>query len=624
MPNLESDEYTINIKTVANTTGAKEATASLNNVQKGAKDVEEQSRITGGAFGGLVGQFALGNIAANAAVSAFGYVKNQFHDVFQAANDYNQTQAQLNAVLKSTHEAAGLNIQDLGDESDALARITTFSKEQIGASQALLLTFTDIRHAIAQEAQPAILNVATAMHEDLQSATVQVGKALNDPVTGLNALHRIGVTFNDTQKEMIKNFVATGDKAKAQQIILNELNKEFGGSAQAQAQTYAGRMQILKNNMDEAKASIGNAIEKGVQPLAASLASFVSTEGFSKFVKNMSDTISRDLPKAFKLLGEAIRDTIDVIKTLIEFYEHHREMVKLGIEIILAFVVAFKTVQTIIGIINAVKAAWIGLTALMEMNPIILIITAIIAIGLLLMMHWKQVSKVAEQIWHDVAGFFTGLWHDITSIFDSVVNTIKNHWQLILAVITGPVGLIVYFVTSHFQQILDFIRGIGQRIVGVVTGFGSLLFNAGKDIINGLIHGMESMVGAVTDKVKSIGKGIEDTAKKILKIFSPSHVFADIGINVGQGLIQGMSSTTTEVNNTSAALASSAITGANAALSSGPVTNNSVSTVNSSNASTTIGQIVVNTPEAAQALFQMLNNDTILARRGLTPVQGAL
>ena len=98
------------------------------------------------------------------------------------------------------------------------------------------------------------------MGGDLQGATLQVGKALQDPTTGMLALRRAGVSFSVSQQEVIKNLQATGDLAGAQSLILAELNKEFGGSAQADANTYAGQMMILKHEFANVKEEIGGIV----------------------------------------------------------------------------------------------------------------------------------------------------------------------------------------------------------------------------------------------------------------------------------------------------------------------------------------------------------------------------
>lgn len=178
----------------------------------------------------------------------------------EAAADAQKVDAQLEAVLKSTSHAAGLLTEDLKAQADALSKLTTFDDDAVKSTQALLLTFTSIKGAVFNEAIPTIMDMSVALGQDLKSSAIQVGKALQDPINGITALSRVGVNFSDAQKEVITNLVETGKVAEAQRLILKELNVEFGGSAQAQAETYAGRLQQLKNRYSELQEAIGVAL----------------------------------------------------------------------------------------------------------------------------------------------------------------------------------------------------------------------------------------------------------------------------------------------------------------------------------------------------------------------------
>lgn len=67
------------------------------------------------------------------------------------------------------------------------------------------------------------------------------------------------------------------------------------------------------------------------------------------------------------------------------------------------------------------------------------------------------------------------------------------------------------------------------------------LVSVGKHIIQGLINGIGSMMGAVTDKVRSIATGVSSTIKKALDIRSPSRVTTKLGEHTGQGFVNGIS-----------------------------------------------------------------------------------
>lgn len=159
--------------------------------------------------------------------------------------------AQLGAVLKSTSGAAGKTMADLERMGDALQKTTIYGDEATHSAQALLLTFTNIKGGVFDQATRTVLDMSTALGQDLKQGAIQVGKALQDPILGVTALRRVGVNFTEAQKEVIKNLVETGRAAEAQQLILKELQVEFGGSAEAARKTLGGAIQFLKNQLSD-------------------------------------------------------------------------------------------------------------------------------------------------------------------------------------------------------------------------------------------------------------------------------------------------------------------------------------------------------------------------------------
>jgi len=161
--------------------------------------------------------------------------------------------AQLDAVLKSTGGSAGMTKDSLLTLADGFEKTTKFSAEAALEAQALLLTFTNIGKDTFPRATKAAADMATAMGTDMAGQSIALGKALNDPIKGISALSRVGVTFTKQQQKQIKTMQAAGDMAGAQTVILKELEKEFGGSAEAAGQTFAGQLEILKNAFGNVK-----------------------------------------------------------------------------------------------------------------------------------------------------------------------------------------------------------------------------------------------------------------------------------------------------------------------------------------------------------------------------------
>mgnify|MGYP000945923288 CR=1 FL=1 len=131
--------------------------------------------------------------------------------------------------------------------------MTNFGDEAIINSQALLATFKQVKGDNFNRATEAILDMAAVMGGDLKGATIQLGKALNDPIKGVSALSDVGVSFTDQQRDMIKTMMEAGDVAGAQGVILDELAGEFGGAAKAMADP----MTQLTNTLGDIGETIG-------------------------------------------------------------------------------------------------------------------------------------------------------------------------------------------------------------------------------------------------------------------------------------------------------------------------------------------------------------------------------
>lgn len=157
--------------------------------------------------------------------------------------------AQTNAVIKSTGGAANVSADHLKKLVTGLRDMSGVSGSVITNGANMLLTFTQIRNRVGEgnnifdQATEAVLNMSVALGEDSTTAAIRLGKALNDPVAGMTALKRVGVTFLDDQKKIIEGFVRQGDVVSAQKEILKELNVEFGGQARAFGETTAAAAQ---------------------------------------------------------------------------------------------------------------------------------------------------------------------------------------------------------------------------------------------------------------------------------------------------------------------------------------------------------------------------------------------
>lgn len=221
------------------------------------------AKLSATAKQGLGGVVPLAALAAGAAVLKFGA------DSVRAYSEAQTIAAQTNAVIASTGGAANVSVAGVGALADELADLAGADDEAIVASQNLLLTFRDIRDEAGaantfERTERAILDMATAMNsgaiptlEDLRATTIQVGKAVNDPIRGFTALQRVGVTFTASQRAAVEAMIEANDLMGAQDVILSELEKEFGGAAKAAGDTFAGELGDLSREFGNLQEKIG-------------------------------------------------------------------------------------------------------------------------------------------------------------------------------------------------------------------------------------------------------------------------------------------------------------------------------------------------------------------------------
>lgn len=259
-----------------------------------------------------------------AAIAGVGLLTRK---IIQESSAQESAIAQLRQGLESTGGVVGRSLDELSREASRLQSISIFGDDQILEAQSQLVTFTNIVGDQFDRTTQAALDLSTRMGQDLRSSVLQLGKALNDPIANLGALGRAGIQFSDSQKETIKNLAETNRIAEAQDIILKELERQFGGSARAARDTLAGSLKALNNAFSDLFEQ-----EKGAYDLSARIndltdilqdpATIAAAQalagaiisGFSKAIEIISDTIgvvrflSEEL--AANLFGPAIDDIV--------------------------------------------------------------------------------------------------------------------------------------------------------------------------------------------------------------------------------------------------------------------------------------------------------------------------
>ena len=252
MANLGKFEAKISADTTKFRKELKGAQKSTGGLKGGVKDLTSAVSALDGPFGGISSRMsAFTSLASSGTLAttafAIGITALGAATIATARHmaEVEVGQAKTNAILRATGSAAGLTSNQLDMMARKLALSTLASTEGVRDAQNVLLTFKSIAGDTFGRTLTLAQDMAATFGGDLKSSTTQLGKALEDPVKGLSALARVGVTFNEQQQNQIKTMVKMGDTAKAQTLILNTLESQIGGSGRAEAGGVTGAVDTL-------------------------------------------------------------------------------------------------------------------------------------------------------------------------------------------------------------------------------------------------------------------------------------------------------------------------------------------------------------------------------------------
>jgi len=294
--------------------------AAQRSIDAGHSTLNDSATKAGGVFKQqFTNIMPLAAAAAGAAVIKFGA------DSINAFKESEAAMAQTNAVIKSTGGVANVTADDVLNLAASLRDVSGADDEAIQASENLLLTFTNIRNEagagndVFDQTTAAVLDMATSMNngaipsmEDLNSKTILVGKAMNDPIKGLTALTRVGVGFKDGQREQIEAMVAAGDTMGAQKIILAELSKEFGGAAKAAGDTFAGAQAKAAQSIEDVQEKFGAILLPVLTEVSAAFADMLTS------IEPLIEIIGTVLAAAISSTADALEDMVGPLQTILD------------------------------------------------------------------------------------------------------------------------------------------------------------------------------------------------------------------------------------------------------------------------------------------------------------------
>jgi hypothetical protein len=518
-----------------------------------------------GPVRGILRGFGPGLAAAFGGAAIVAGIKSVTDEAREAAVVGKQTQA----VLKATGGVAHVSAKQIGDLATALSNKVGVDDEAIQSAENLLLTFKGVRNEagkgndIFNQASGAIVDMTAAMNngkvtaEGMKASTIQVGKALNDPIKGITALTRVGVTFTQQQKDQIAAMVKAGNTAGAQKILLAELRSEFGGAAAAAADqgqrfgVFVGNLKeqvgtvllpimnrflgFLVDKLPGALATVGRWLHAGAVGVRALGAAFsgegVTSTGFVGIMERIGvvaravvDWFMRTARIAAGILGPAIAGIARALGPAIAAF-----------------------VQ---GLLPGLKTLWHMIAT--QLWPILKALG--IVIGVVLYVALAKVLPFILRLAGPVLGFLIGTIAKVIGWITTAVRWLARIGASLLQWITGTnntgaalrklgqfavtvfnsiktvVGNVITFIIKAIRGWLDVqfavVAGI-LHVMGKLPGPMGAPFRKAEEAVKGAKRTVDDQLGKIQARVNRLtGKDIPVTASLKLN-FSPSFTQAD-------------------------------------------------------------------------------------------------
>lgn len=520
----------------------------------GATDTFVDTTEKGGGIvskaGGMMGSAIKGvaTIAAGLGVAAFVGLGKSIFDGMGDAREAAKLYASTEQTIQTMGNAAGRSadqVVDLATNLSDASGMSLFGDDQIQQSENLLLTFGNIKGETFDLATALTVDLAQALGGAPADQAMMLGKALQDPVKGITALGKAGLTFSEEQKEVIKTMVESGDIAGAQAIIIDELNKQVGGQAAAAAAADGGWTQFTAT-LGELQESLGAAF----LPLMNEVVSFLNTnllpvvesvvEVFGNFVESGFDlnVLATSLQDVFgidiKPFADGIQNVIDAFADAGPMSSEFGEALgyladQLGLPGDLIQDIAF-AVQDVVKWFGSAgdKSSDLG-GALDDLNGIwelVLKIVGEVADGYMAIIQavLPQIQKFISDHGEEIDAFFKTTW-------DTIIQIITLALEVYEAVVPPVLQAIAQFISDHGEEIQKILGAVWQVISSIITGTLATLQAAIKLVLDA-IHGdwdavwkdIQTIVDAQVTAIKGI---VEGFLNAIAGFFNTS--LADIG-----------------------------------------------------------------------------------------------
>jgi len=461
--------------------------------------------------------------------------------------------ARMTGALRANGGQANVTADEITNLAKRLQETTTFGDEATISAAGLLLTFHNVRNELGEGNRVfdrtliAAQDLSAALGTDLESATMQLAKAMESPTRGMSALSRSGTTFTEQQREMVKAMEESGDILGAQKLVLEVVEGQYGGMAETMAGTSSGKMKQAFNELGDAGEEFGEIIAQVVNKVTENL------KRVGEFFQNLSTEQKEmivtvlGLAAAIGPLALGIGKVVKVLSILSKGVMLFNKvllmnpiglvvvaLVALGVLLYLAYqrfegfreVVdkAFSVIKDVVAYAweNVIKPIFTALVEAVQEH----LVPVIQELWAKFQEAWPGIQSALETAWgviQPILAFLIDLFVQIytkylttlikvwATVFTGVVNALKTAWSIIRPIFNAVRNFIVNQLVPRFQGFLNTARTVWQGVSGAIsTAWGGIssVFDSIKRGIDSVAQFMGVAVGAIKRAFSGVASAI--------------------------------------------------------------------------------------------------------------------
>lgn len=353
---------------------------------------------------------------------------------------------------------------------------------------------------------------ATVALQQMNAAGKVTGEDLNQlRDAGIPVFDLLSASMGKTKAEIAEMAQAGTLGAEGLNAIMDGLKsgkglERFSGLMEKQSASLTGMWSTFKD-------TLGMGMAEAVKPLIPLL-------------KDGLGGAAKALPPIIGGVADALKGTIEVTSSLVGWFKEHKTTTTVLATAVGALATGVLTYNAYMKITAALTTAWgvaqKALNAAMALNPVGLIIAAIVALGVALFVAWRKSETfrsivlgafdMVKTAAGAVARFFT---EKIPAAFGAVIGWVRQNWPKILAVLTGPIGLAVLVIARNWDRIKagagatkDWIVGRFTALVGFVRGLPGKIRSAAAGMWDGIKDSFRGAINWIVTKWNSLDLSI--------------------------------------------------------------------------------------------------------------------